>query len=385
MPLYHGTGHTVAVSCLTTGVTLCIGRKFSTSNFWKDVRDSDATAFVYVGETARYLLAAPPSPLDKQHRVKLMFGNGLRPDVWRKFGERFGVETVAEFFNSTEGVFALMNICRGEFTQGSVGHNGLISRWKLHDVYVPVEIDHETGDMYRDPKTGFARRKPYEEGGEILVRVPAESAFVGYWRNPDATRKKFVRDVFRKGDLFYRTGDALRRTSDGRWYFMDRLGDTFRWKSENVSTAEVAEVLGRYPGVLEAIVYGVEVPGHDGRAGCAALHLPPESRSSKQFYDALLAYARKSMPKYAVPIFLRITANMQPMHNNKQNKTPLKNEGIDVKKIAEGDMSEDKILWLPEALNIRGRGEGYVEFTEADLEALKAAAASHGRHETARL
>lgn len=115
MPLYHGTGHTVSVSCLTTGVTLCIGKKFSTSNFWKDVRDSDATAFVYVGETARYLLSAPPSPLDKQHRVKLMFGNGLRPDVWRKFGKRFGVETVAEFFNSTEGVFALMNICKGEF------------------------------------------------------------------------------------------------------------------------------------------------------------------------------------------------------------------------------------------------------------------------------
>lgn len=383
MPLYHGTGHTVSVSCLTTGVTLCIGKKFSTSNFWKDVRDSDATAFVYVGETARYLLSAPPSPLDKQHRVKLMFGNGLRPDVWRKFGKRFGVETVAEFFNSTEGVFALMNICKGEFTQGSVGHNGVVSRWKLHNVYVPVEIDHETGDMYRDPKTGFARRKPYEEGGEMLVQVASEDAFVGYWRNPEATSKKFVRDVFRKGDLYYRTGDALRRTSDGRWYFMDRLGDTFRWKSENVSTAEVAEVLGNYPGILEAIVYGVEVPGHDGRAGCAALHIPPESRSSKQFYDALLAHSRKSLPKYAVPIFLRITANMQPMHNNKQNKAPLKKEGIDVKKIAEGDMSEDKILWLPEALNIKGRGEGYVEFTEADLEALKAAAASH--HEGARL
>ncbi|EOD45393.1 Very-long-chain acyl- synthetase family protein [Neofusicoccum parvum] len=383
MPLYHGTGYTVAVSCLTTGITLCIGKKFSTSNFWKDVRDSDATAFVYVGETARYLLAAPKSPLDRQHRVKVMFGNGLRPDVWRKFGERFGVQTVAEFFNSTEGVFALMNICSGEFTQGSVGHHGLVQRMSLRNVYIPVEIDHETGEMYRDPKTGFARRRPYEAGGEILVQVASEKAFVGYWKNPEATRKMFVRDVFRKGDLFYRTGDALRRTSDGRWYFMDRLGDTFRWKSENVSTAEVAEVLGNYPGVNEAIVYGVEVPGHDGRAGCAALHIPLERRSSPAFYAALLAFARKSLPKYAVPIFLRITANMQPMHNNKQNKTPLKKEGIDVKKIAEGDMNEDKILWLPESLNVKGRGEGYVEFTEADLEALKAAAASPG--ETARL
>ncbi|KKY13791.1 putative very-long-chain acyl- synthetase family protein [Diplodia seriata] len=385
MPLYHGTGYTVAVSCLTTGVTLCIGKKFSTSNFWKDVRDSDATAFVYVGETARYLLAAPLSPLDKQHRVKLMFGNGLRPDVWKKFGERFGIETVAEFFNSTEGTFGLMNISRGEYTQGAVGHHGAITRWQTRNVYIPVEIDHETGEMYRDPKTGFAKRKTLEEGGEILVQVASEDAFVGYWKNPEATSKKFARDVFRKGDLFYRTGDALRRTSDGRWYFMDRLGDTFRWKSENVSTAEVAEALGRYPGVLEAIVYGVEVPGHDGRAGCAALHLPPDSRASPPFYAALLASARKSLPKYAVPVFLRITANMQPMHNNKQNKTPLKNEGIDVKKIAAGEMSGDKILWLPEALNIKDRGKGYVEFTEADLEGLRAAAASQGGQETARL
>lgn len=169
----------------------------------------------YVGETARYLLAAPKSPLDRQHRVKVMFGNGLRPDVWRKFGERFGVQTVAEFFNSTEGVFALMNICSGklttrrlhlvlqgqdqtttlasysfvsttyanshagEFTQGSVGHHGLVQRMSLRNVYIPVEIDHETGEMYRDPKTGFARRRPYEAGGEILVQVASEKAFVG--------------------------------------------------------------------------------------------------------------------------------------------------------------------------------------------------------------
>lgn len=195
----------------------------------------------------------------------------------------------------------------------------------------------------------------------------------------------YARDVFRKGDLFYRTGDALRRTPDGRWYFMDRLGDTFRWKSENVSTAEVAEALGRHHGVHEAIVYGVEVPGHDGRAGCAALHISPEGRASPPFYRALLEAARKSLPKYAVPVFLRVTANMQPMHNNKQNKAPLKKEGIDVRKIAEGEMSEDRILWLPEALNVKGKGEGYVEFTEADLEALKAAAVAQTGQETARL
>lgn len=261
MPFYHGTGHTVAVTCLTTGITLCIGRKFSTSGFWNDIRDSDATAMVYVGETVRYLLTPPPSPLDKQHRVKLAFGNGLRPDVWARFAERFGIETVAEIFNSTEGVLALQNICRGEYQLGAVGHQGAINRRKFHDIYIPVEIDYETGQMYRDPKTGFARRKPYEDGGEMLVRVPNEKAFVGYWNNPQATAKMFERNVFKKGDLFYRSGDALRRTPDGLWYFMDRLGDTYRWKSENVSTAEVSQVLGRASGVVEAIVYGVEVPG----------------------------------------------------------------------------------------------------------------------------
>lgn len=261
MPLYHGTGCTVSVSCMLGGLTLCIGRKFSTTRFWDDIRDSQATAFVYVGETARYLLAAPPSPRDKDHKVRVMFGNGLRPDVWKRFRERFGVETVGEFFNSTEGVFALLNISRNDYLACAVGHHGGILRYMMRNVYVPVQIDHDTGDIWRDPKTGFAKRVPYEEGGEMIVAVPNEAVFAGYWNAPEATSKKFVRNVFKQGDLYYRSGDALKRTPDGRWFFMDRLGDTFRWKSENVSTAEVAECLGRYPDVEEANVYGVELPG----------------------------------------------------------------------------------------------------------------------------
>lgn len=149
----------------------------------------------------------------------------------------------------------------GPYSANAVGHHGAILRHRFRDIYVPVEVDIDTNEILRDPKTGFAKRKSYEEGGEILVNIPNESAFVGYWRNPEATEKKFERNVFKKGDLFYRTGDALRRTPDGRWFFLDRLGDTFRWKSENVSTAEVAEYLGNFPGVIEASVYGVEVPG----------------------------------------------------------------------------------------------------------------------------
>lgn len=218
MPLYHGTGCVTAVGCLTGGNRLAIGRKFSVRNFWQDIHDSEAHGFIYVGETARYLLAAPPSPLDKDHKLKAMYGNGMRPDVWRKFMDRFNIPCVNEFFNSTEGMLSLINICRSPFHDTAVGHHGAIRRFMLRNHLVPVEIDHESGDISRDPKTGFARRKPYEEGGEILVACNSQADFVGYWNNQEATDKRFARDVFKKGDLFYRTGDALRRDTDGRWY-----------------------------------------------------------------------------------------------------------------------------------------------------------------------
>lgn len=234
MPLYHGTSAMSLMTCLSTGVSIAIGRKFSVRQFWTDIRDSDATAFVYVGEAARYLLAAPPSALDKEHRVRLMYGNGLRPDIWERFRERFNVAEVGEFFNSTEGIFALFNHNKGPFTAGSVGHHGLIVRLLMNNTFVPVVIDPNTGDVLRDPETGFVIRAPYEVGGEMLVNVPGKEAFQGYWANEEATNKKFLRDVFKKGDIYYRSGDALRRQSDGRWYFLDRLGDTYRWKSENV-------------------------------------------------------------------------------------------------------------------------------------------------------
>ncbi|KAI9838864.1 MAG: hypothetical protein M1819_004071 [Sarea resinae] len=364
MPMYHGTGGTVSVTCLTVGVTLCIGKRFSTTRFWDDIRDSRATAFVYVGETARYLLAAPPSPKDKEHDVRLMFGNGLRPDVWTRFQERFDVPEVAEFFNSTEGVFGLLNYTRGEYLATAVGHHGYLFRQHFNDIYVPVKTDLLTGEILRDPSTGFAKRSSYEEGGEIFVAIPDEKAFQGYFNAPaTATAQKFARDVFRKGDLYYRTGDALRRTPDGRWFFLDRLGDTFRWKGHNVSTAEVAECLGRFAGIVEANVYGVEVPGHDGRAG----------------------HARDHLPGYAVPVFLRVidqttsfsSSRLHLNGNNKQIKGPLRAQGVDPAKVDKGD----RIMWLrpggdgkkkgKEKDGVRaGNNGGYVDFTPADWEGL---------------
>lgn len=317
-----------------------------------------------MGEAARYLLAAPPSPLDKQHKVRCMYGNGLRPDVWTKFQERFGVPEVYEFFTSTEGMLSLVNYSKGHYRANAVGYHGFIFRQIFRNTIVPVEINTETGDICRSATTGFAKRKSYNEGGEILVKVPDESIFPGYWKSPTATAKRFARDVFQKGDVYYRSGDALRRTDDGRWHFIDRLGDTFRWKSENVSTAEVAEKLGKFPGVLEANVYGVVVPGHEGRAGCAALTIAPSTLGMFD-WKAFAGFVKDGLPRYAVPVFIRVMncdVGGLSSHNHKQDKVRLRVEGVDPKlkgsRVTGGE--QDRILW------VTPKASEYVPFTDDD-------------------
>ncbi|KAK0719265.1 AMP-binding enzyme [Lasiosphaeris hirsuta] len=361
MPYYHGTGGINVMAQLLAGNTICVAPKFSASGFWPDVRDSGATWFVYVGETLRYLLAAPPSPLDRQHDVHSIFGNGLRPDVWQRFRDRFGIERMFEFFNSTEGMLALDNESLNDYTAFAVGHHGYLQQWKYYNYYIPVAVDAETGDIARDSKTGWAFRMPYDVGGEILVRVPFERQFPGYWKDSQATAKKFVENVFENGDRFYRTGDALRRDNEGRWFFLDRLGDTFRWKGENVSTAEVSEILGKYPGVLDANVYGVQIPNHDGKAGAAAIYVDPALRKTFDHQD-FLRHARTHLPKYAVPLFLRHVKTPSSTHNNKQNKIPLKKEGVDPEKVH----ADDKVFWVES----HGKGVTYIPFTRQDWEDL---------------
>ncbi|KAK2747139.1 hypothetical protein FQN57_002396 [Myotisia sp. PD_48] len=347
MPFYHGTGGMILMFATVHGISTAVAKKFSVTNFWRDIVDSDSTFFMYVGEIARYLLAAPPGPLDKAHKIKCMHGNGLRPDVWNTFCQRFNIPSVGEFFNSTEGVFALFNHDHGPYRAACVGHHGALMRWRMRNTYIPVHIDPDTGDIWRDPKTGFGKRLPYEVGGEMVVAVPTESVFQGYHKNPEATEKKFIRNLFKKGDLYYRSGDALRRTPDGHWHFLDRLGDTFRWKSENVSTAEVSVALGEYPGVQDANVYGVLVPSHEGRAGCAAVMIDPAVRSQFNWAD-FLRHARERLPKYAVPLFIRLVDGLSHTHNNKQSKVGLRDEGIDPDKtgtkVPEG--VADQFLWV---------------------------------------
>jgi acyl-CoA synthetase (AMP-forming)/AMP-acid ligase II len=231
-------------------------------------------------------------------------------------------------------------------------------RHKLRNTYVPVALDATTGELIRSPKTGFVERQPYSLGGEILVRIPTESTFPGYFKDPVATSKRFARDVFTKGDIWYRTGDALRRTDDGRWFFLDRLGDTYRWKSENVNTAEVGEILGKYPGVVEANVYGVTVPNHEGKAGCAALTIEPGFQEAFDF-ASFHNYARAQLPHYAVPVFLRLRHSMSHTHNNKQNKVALREEGVDLDKVD----ARDTILWTHAGI------KGYIPFRRKDWDA----------------
>ncbi|KAK4046689.1 hypothetical protein OIV83_005892 [Microbotryomycetes sp. JL201] len=354
MPLYHSTAALLAVGVAwTCGATVIIGRKFSASRFWEDVRQHDANVVQYVGEVLRYLLAVPPSPKDKEHNVKMAYGNGCRPDVWNKFRDRFGVQTIAEFFASSEGNGSLFNYNSNELGAGAVGHEGTLARFARRKKQVLVRVDPLTEEPARD-KNGFCQRTNADEPGEMLCQIIEDSPFqnfAGYYGNEAGTNKKILKDVFVKGDKYFRTGDLLYRTKEGYYYFADRLGDTFRWKSENVSTQSVAEALGAV--VDEANVYGAQVPNHEGRAGCAAI-----PSTSQIDLDKIATHVRKALPKYAQPLFIRVVQKVDVNGTSKQVKVQLRNEGIDPEKV------QDPLYWLKDGK--------YVKFGKNEFEAIKA-------------
>ena len=365
MPLYHSSAMLLGLFvCLTAGSTLIIGHKFSTKTFWSDVRSQNATIIQYVGETCRYLLAAPPQKdpvtgenLDRKHKVRVAFGNGMRPDVWNRFKERFGIEAIGEFYGATEAPAASWNLSFNDFSTGAIGRGGTLQSFVLGFQLAVVKVDWTTEQPLRSGPKDFCVQVPRGEPGELLLKVnPAEieRKYQGYYNNPKATETKLMRDVLVKGDAYYRTGDVLRWDKEGRWWFLDRIGDTFRWKSENVSTAEVSEALGTYPALHEANVYGVEIPHHDGRAGCAAVLL--DRKVDQGLMDGVAAHVKTRLPKYAVPIFLRIMTQMQATGNNKQQKHLLRAQGV--------EPGEDKIYWL--------RDGSYHEMRDKDREDLKA-------------
>lgn len=372
MPLYHSSASVLGF-CTTviSGSTQALGRKFSTKTLWEDVRASKATSVQYVGETLRYLLAAPPQYdpvtgecLDKKHNVTTVFGNGLRPDIWNKFKDRFGIDTVAEFYAATEGPAGTWNLSKNDLTAGAIGRNGWLYNAFLSLSVKLVEVDHVTDLPWRDPETGFCKSVKSGEPGEMMFKLPAEDIerrFQGYYGNAKATNSKIIRDVFVKGDAYFRTGDVIRWDSDGRVYFHDRIGDTFRWKSENVSTAEVSEAVGRHAAVREANVYGVQLPHHDGRAGCAAIGL--DRAPDTETLRSLASHIRASLPRYARPLFLRVTQEVggdaQTTGTQKQQKHKLREAGVQP---SANDEAMGALYWL--------NGDTYVPFGDADWRAL---------------
>ncbi len=340
LPMYHSTGGVLAAGAvLTVGGSCVIRERFSATEFWTDIVRLRCTMFVYVGELCRYLLNAPASADDKAHRIRLCFGNGLRPDIFAAFRDRFGIKHILEFYAASEGNVALFNL---DSRPGSVGR---IPVWaKKSFPFKIVAYDVERGVEKRDADGRCIECAPEQVGealGEILndPSKPA-SRFDGY-ADAAATKAKILRDVFREGDAWFRTGDLLRRDAAGYFYFVDRIGDTFRWKGENVSTTEVAEALAVFPGVREANVYGVAVPGHEGRAGMAALVV--EEGWSLDL-ATLRAHIAGRLPSYARPAFLRFRHDLEMTGTFKQKKTDLVAEGFDISRSADPIYFDDRTL-----------------------------------------
>jgi fatty-acyl-CoA synthase len=326
LPLYHATGGICAVGMtLMAGGTVILRRKFSAHEFWEDCRRHRATLFAYIGELCRYLSNAPPDPRDGEHCLRGATGNGLRPEIWPTFQKRFRIPRIVEFYGSTEGNVSMLNY---DNTVGAVGRLPRYMRPIFPTRLVRFDIAREAPIRGLD---GFCIEC---EAGEAIGAISERPgrAFEGYTAAAD-THKKVLRDVFKKGDIWFRTGDLLRQDEHGYFYFVDRIGDTFRWKGENVATSEVTEALGVVPEIEEVNVYGVVVPGSDGRAGMAALVTRPD-------FDPSTLAGRIELPAFAQPLFLRLRPQMEITGTFKLKKADLVKEGFDPNVI------DDPLYWF---------------------------------------
>ena len=323
LPLYHSAGGVCAIgSTLTSGGSVIIRRKFSATQFWDDCVKYGATQFQYIGELCRYLLNAPPHKLERKHKLRIVMGNGLRPEIWSGFKARFRIPKIIEFYGATEGNVALVNV------DGKVGAVGRIPRYMrniLTTRLVLFDVEREEPVRRTD---GFCVECKPGEVGEAIGRIdPERGRFEGYTKSAE-TEKKILRDVFAKGDDWFRTGDLLKQDAIGYFFFIDRIGDTFRWKGENVATSEVAEAISIFPGVKEANVYGVKVPGTDGRAGMASLVVEGTLDLAK-----FKAHVERNLAAYARPIFLRLQPEIEVTGTFKHRKIELVKEGFDPRAI----------------------------------------------------
>lgn len=324
LPFYHGTALIVGWGSVIAGAAgLVMARQFSASRFWDDVNRHQVTAFCYVGELCRYLLAQKPSPKDLNNSIRMMFGNGLRPNIWAEFKKRFGIEKVIEFYGSSEGNVGFLNLFNFDCTVGFTTVP-----------YAIVEYDLETDQPIRKAN-GFLKKVKKGEAGLLLGEITDKSPFDGY-TDPDKTEKTILRNVFKHGDAWFNTGDLMRDQGYRHAQFVDRLGDTFRWKGENVSTTEVENVLGSIPHVIDGVVYGVEIPNTNGRAGMALVRLDEGVEFDPALFYHNLSHA---LPAYAVPVFIRVATSLDTTGTFKYKKTDLKKQGFDL------DLVSDQ-LWI---------------------------------------
>ena len=306
------------------GGTCVIRDRFSAREFFPDMVRHECTIFVYIGELCRYLLDTQPSPADRDHHVRLCVGNGLRPDVWRPFRDRFGLKSIIEFYAATEGNCSMFNLDSRPEAVGRIP-GWVASRFPIRI----VDFDVESEQVVRGPD-GLCRATPIGAVGELIGEIlddPAKpgNRFEGY-SDPAATDSKVLRDVFRRGDVWFRTGDLMRRDKLGYYYFVDRTGDTFRWKGENVATSEVSEAIGTLPAVRDVNVYGVKVAGREGRAGMASLVVDDPATFD---LEALRAHLAQRLPDYACPVFLRFAAEVEVTGTFKHRKVDLVRQGFD--------------------------------------------------------
>lgn len=329
IPLYHLAGGVMGTSqCLLFDSAMIIKRRFSASQFWPDCIKYEATCAQYIGELCRYLLSQPKRPTDKQHKVRLMFGNGLRRQIWSEFVERFQLKQVGEFYGSTEGNANIVNF------DNTPGACGFVSR--ILPIVYPVTLikcDPVSGVPVRNKRGVCLRCGPGETGefvGKIIEGDPTRS-FDGY-ANTEATKKKIVRDVFWKGDMAFSSGDLLEMDELGYVYFKDRTGDTYRWKGENISTMEVEGIVGELLDQQDCVVYGVEVPDCEGKAGMLAIG---KSCTSSVDFKKLISEMKKKMAPFAIPVFIRIADQIEATGTFKLPKVKLQSEGYNINKLSD--------------------------------------------------
>jgi fatty-acyl-CoA synthase len=327
LPMYHSIGGVVATGAvLVHGGSVVIREKFSAQEFWNDVVDWDCTLYQYIGELCRYLVNAKAQPRERQHRLRLCCGNGLRADVWEKFQDKFQIPRILEFYAATEANVSLYNV------EGKVGAIGRVPPFLTHRFPLSLVQFDRTADAPARGGDGLCIRCATDEIGEAIgrIRSGASSAGAGFegYTNAQESERKIIRNVFEPGDAWYRTGDLMRKDASGFFYFVDRVGDTFRWKGENVATSEVAEALTAFPGITEATVYGVPVLGTEGAAGMAALVVDGMLDVS-ELQSELHKHLERRLPSYARPLFLRIRDRIEVTATFKHLKSDLVREGFD--------------------------------------------------------